>query len=516
MLRHFHALQNGPFDLLVIGGGIYGAWTAYDAALRGLKVALVEKNDWGSGTSQSSSKLIHGGLRYLEHGWLGLVRKSLSERKRLLTLAPHRIHPLRFLLPVYEDSRVSRLTLKVGLSLYDMLGGSDSGVPKHRSVSKEEISKALPFLSGKNLLGGFEFFDAQTDDARCTLELVWGALRANAAAVNHCEVTRLLRSKNQVCGAFVQDEETGKTIEVQAKVTVNTAGPWCESLLKGEENGDKNIRLTKGVHLVMPKLTGERALILTTQKDRRVFFLLPWYGATLLGTTDTDYHGNQNEVRVEREDIAYLLREANRYLVSAWSEKDIRASFAGLRALKHIPGKTPSSVSREWVLEEPEKNLLLSVGGKFTSARIDAAQIVDRALGILELPSQKHPTEEIPFPWCPEENFTSWKKEKIQKGVSLGLDADTAENLCKRFGATVDQLLALIRADASLAKRILPEHPFCLAEVKHAVLHEMARTAEDVLRRRLPLSILTSLDPKVLETTSALLSSTLSELGTPP
>jgi glycerol-3-phosphate dehydrogenase len=493
MQRNFDALNNS-FDLLVIGGGIYGAWTAYDAALRGLKVALVEKKDWGSGTSQSSSKLIHGGLRYLEHGWFGLVRKSLQERKRLLRLAPHRISPLCFLLPIYEDSRLKRWALKIGLSLYDLLAPSDFRMRKHRFLSKEEVLTTLPFLSGKKMLGGFEFFDAQTDDARCTLEIVWGALQANAVCVNHTEVTHLLRVKDRVCGVLVKDSETGKTLEIQSKITVNTAGPWCEHLEKTENETRRFTRLTRGAHLVMPLLSKDRAMLLSTRLDRRVFFLLPWYGATLLGTTDTDYYGNPNDLNdcVSAEETTYLLEEANRYLDVPWSAKDILGSFVGLRALKR-GSKPPSSISREWILEEPEKNFLLSLGGKFTSARMDAAQIVDRVSKMLGI-SSSHPTEERPFPWCPKVNFQEWKQEKIQEGISLGLDAETAHHACHRFGSTVDLLFSLIRKDPALANRIVPEHPFCQGEVKHAALHEMARTSEDIFRRRIPLSILSKIN----------------------
>ncbi len=490
MRRNFNALHNSPFDLLVIGGGIYGAWTAYDAALRGLKVALVEKNDWGSGTSQSSSKLIHGGLRYLKYGWFGLVHKSLQERKRLLKLAPHRIFPLRFLLPVYEDSGMNRLTLKIGLSLYDVIAGGDSGLHKHHSVSKEEILKTLPFLSEKKLLGGFEFFDAQTDDARCTLEIVYGALQSNAVCVNHSEAITLLRANNRVCGALVKDLETDQTLEIQSKITVNTAGPWCQTILKKGEAENKKVRLTKGTHLVMPLLSKDRAILLSTRFDRRVFFLLPWYGTTLLGTTDTDYYGNPDGLCVGAEEIAYLLAEANHYLGLHWKKTDVISSFTGLRALKNIPGKSPSSISREWVLEESEKNLLLSLGGKFTSARMDATQIVNRALEILGIPVKNQPTKDRPFPWCPDGNFKGWKQQKIQEGCSLGLDTETANNACHRFGSTVDHLFSLIRNERTLANRIVPEHPFCQGEIKHAALHEMARTPEDTFRRRIPLAIL--------------------------
>ena len=381
MKRDFGKLRDGPFDLLVIGGGIYGASIANDASLRGLKVALVEKSDWGSGTSSASSKLIHGGLRYLEHLELGLVRKALRERRLLASLAPHRIRPLRFLIPVYRGDRVGRWRFKLGLWLYDRLAGSGQPVAPHRSLRRTELLREHPALEATGLRGGFTYGDCATDDSRMTLEVTWGAARAGAVAVNHAEAM-LLRDGERVIGAVVRDELHGETTEVHAALTVGAAGAWSGHF------HPVPVRTTKGVHLVLPALPDDHAYLLTAPSDGRVFFMIPWYGRTLVGTTDTDYQGSQDELEVSDEDVDYLLALANHFLGDRqWSAADILGSFSGLRVMRYHPDKSPSDLSRDWALEEPVQGLVIPVGGKLTSARADAAAAVDRIVEILGIPA---------------------------------------------------------------------------------------------------------------------------------
>jgi glycerol-3-phosphate dehydrogenase len=505
MERDFSQLGGGPFDLLVVGGGIYGAWTAYDAALRGLRVALVEKDDWAAATSSASSKLIHGGLRYLEHGQLGLVRKTLVERRRLARLAPHRVRPVRLLLPVYRGDRVSRARMRVGLWFYDRLAGRDQPVPPHRSLHRHEMLRLVE-IEPDRLRGGFAFGDCGMDDARFVLEIVDGAWRAGATAVNRATVRELSVSGGRVVGATVEDGESGGTLEVRALFTVCAAGPWTQGLsAPAGPSRAVRTRLTKGIHLVLPGLGSDDALVISSNDDGRIVFLIPWYGRTLLGTTDTDHAGDPGEVRIEPADAAYLLERVNRTLRNPrWTEADVIGSFAGLRTLPATGDAHPSRVTREWSLAEPLDGLLVPVGGKYTSARADAATMVERVLERMGWPRRPSPTEDRPLPWCPAGPFEAWAGAKVREATELGLDEKVARTCVLRYGSRIDRVLGRIRRSPDLAGRIVPDAPFCRAEIVHAVRDEMARSLEDVVRRRIPLVLLSRLSDQSLRETGSL------------
>jgi glycerol-3-phosphate dehydrogenase len=499
MKREFERLARERRDLLVVGGGIYGAWIAYDAALRGLSVALVEKSDWAAGTSSGSSKLIHGGLRYLERLHVGLVRTSLAERKRLASLAPHLIRPLDFLIPVYKGDRVGRLRLKLGLTLYDWLAGSGQPVRPHRSIGRDELLDVLPFLAEDGLRGGFRYGDCAMDDARYTLEIVAGALGAGVVAVNRAEVTRLLVEDGRVEGAGVRDVESGDSVDVRAGLTVDCSGAWSSELLPESERTAQLTRRTKGVHLVLPSLGVSNAFLLTSPIDGRVFFLIPWYGRTLLGTTDTVFDGDPDTLRTTRADVDYLLGSANRYLSERpWKDADVLGSYVGVRTLQNEPGADPSEVTREWSLANPLPGLLMPIGGKYTSARADAAEAVDRVLEELGRPAVPCPTAERRFPWAPEEDFEPWLEHTTSTGMELGLDGETARWVGLRYGTTAESLLGLLADHHHLGGRIHPDLPFCRAEVVHAVSREMARGLEDIVRRRIPLVLLARVERELL------------------
>ncbi|NNG01310.1 MAG: glycerol-3-phosphate dehydrogenase/oxidase [Desulfobacteraceae bacterium] len=506
MKRKFWALMaDDTFDVLVVGGGIYGAWTAYDAALRGLTVAIVDKGDWASGTSSASTKLIHGGLRYLEHLRLDLVRTSLEERKRLATLAPHMVLPLRFFVPVYEENRVGPMMLKTGLWMYDLLAGKHQPVAGHRSVSRRQAMVRYPFLNTEQMTRGFTYGDCQMDDCRFTLDIVKGAVKAGAVAVNYVEAVELLQDRKKVVGATVRDLTTGSKINISAKLVVNAAGPWVPLLGKAHFMSNF-IRLSKGVHLVMPPLPVCDALLLMTQDDKRIFFMVPWYGKTLVGTTDADFSDDPDTVAVTREDVEYLLTETNRFLGDqVWKPEDVLGAFAGLRALKNEPGKPPSQVSREWSFVEHSPGLMVSIGGKFTSARADAAQMVNRILELLNRPSLgETPTATVLLPSAPHGDFKSWQNSTKRKSRRLGMDPETTGWSIFRYGTAVEKLHKWIRRDAALAERLVPELPFCRAEVVYSAKKEMVVTLEDLIRRRLPVMILSGPDRSVAEQAAAL------------
>lgn len=503
MQRSFSKLSSkGKFDVLIIGGGITGAWAAYDAARRGLHVALVEKTDWAAGTSSASSKMIHGGLRYLATYEFSLVRHSLQERALLAKLAPHLIQPIRFALPIYKTDNVTRLQMKAGLTLYDWFATRKSPAPQHEYLSKKQYAKRYPYIRQEGLVGGFTYGDCQEDDARMTVEIVWGADFMGATCVNYAAAKDLLREGEKVVGATIRDELTGEETNVYARTVVNAAGPWCESLLP---SGGKSrlTRLVKGVHLLMPSLPlqdhgyADGALI-TNPDDGRVVFLIPWYGYTILGTTDSDYDGAPDALDVSEDEENYLLDIANKALAQVpgaqhWQRSDIRGSYAGVRTLENAEGKSASKVSREWALTEPLPNMLMPIGGKYTTARQDSALIVDRVVKKLGVEALPCTTGKRPFPWAPLGGYKTWEAQAINDLTKAGVEASIAKTVAKRQGNQLPVLLELIANDASLAERVDPAVPFIKAEAKKARLYEMAITDEDVYRRRMPLTLLAGL-----------------------
>ena len=491
MKRDFGALQKQQFDLLICGGGIYGAWTAYDAALRGLKVAIVEQGDWASATSSASSKLIHGGLRYLESYDFKLVKKALRERQLLLRIAPHRVWPLRFGVPVYTEGRISRLQLKLGLLIYDFLASNLSssiisplGKMAHHYFSRQAFARRFPALDTTGLKGGFSYSDAQTDDARLVLELIDGAIAAGAVCVNYCRLGSVTEVEGQVCGATVQDRLDDTFTEVSAKQIVYATGQWSAAA----EESSRWCRVTRGVHLIMPAVLADEALLLTAASDGRVFFMIPWYGLTLIGTTDTDYNGDMERVVAEDSDVAYLLDAANYYLKTAWSKADVISSYAGLRVMKRSDKSSPSAVSRDWELKTASNGVHYSIGGKITSAREDAACIVDRVCAELGRDIPCASLDRL-FPWAVE-NYADWSARVSTQAARLHIDSECTKWLIRRHGNRVLEILTDIENYPSLAERITPTVPLIYADLIFCARHEMVVHLDDLLRRRMPLLIL--------------------------
>ncbi len=430
MKRDFFSLAGKHFDMLVCGGGVYGAWTAYDAALRGLSVAIVEQGDWAGATSSASSKLIHGGLRYLETYDFKLVRKAIRERQRLLQLAPHRVWPLRFGVPVYKDSRIGTLQLKAGLTLYDFMAGFPGADIAHRHFGRAAFAERFPALVSDGLKGGFTYGDAQTDDARLVLELIAGAMAAGAVCVNYCRLTGLIESGGQACGATVLDKLNDKSAQILARQIVHATGQWATASKPGREW----CRLSKGVHLVMPATLKDEALLLTAKSDGRVFFMIPWYGMTLIGTTDNDYKGDIGHVAVEKSEVAYLLAAANHYLKSAWTEADIAGSYAGVRVMKHSDQASPSAVSRDWELKTAGNGVHYSIGGKLTSAREDAAVIVDAVCAQLGVDTTVCHQNTADSRGHPKRILPAWSADVTAQAAQFGIDAECAKWLIRRHG----------------------------------------------------------------------------------
>lgn len=487
MVRDPSALSRDRFDLLIIGGGIYGAWCAYDAAQRGLKVALVERNDWASGTSSASSKLIHGGLRYLEHFEFSLVSHALTERRVLARIAPHLVRPMNFVLPVWRGARVGSFRLSCGLMLYDLLAWRRQPVQRHKHYRKDRLLHRYPFLKTKGLNGGFRYGDCQEDDARVTLTVVRAAQQAGATVVNHCAATRLLDD-----GAELRDGLSGEALTIQARHTILTAGPWSHELL-GEAAPAMN--RVKGSHLVLPEIPDCRsAFLLTAPQDGRVFFVIPWYGRTLVGTTEASIQ-NPDEAQVTDAETRYLLEAVAEWMPDlGWTEADVLGRFAGTRALQAQDKANLAAVTREFTIQQPRRGVTLPIGGKFTTARRDAAAIIDRVARALGF-QQRCRTAQSALPGAPEQAFLRFLEDSNRGLQTAGVDATEAQHLALRYGQDCTLLADMIAADPTLGERIHPDLPFVLAEAVHAVSREMACTLDDVCRRRLPLDLLLAPGP---------------------
>jgi glycerol-3-phosphate dehydrogenase len=478
-----------PADLLVIGGGINGAGIARDAAMRGLRTILVEQNDLGSGTSSRSSRLIHGGLRYLEQGEFGMVLEANRERRTLQRIAPHLVWPLQFVFPVHRGDRISRWRLAAGMMLYDVLA-LFRNVRPHRMLGKRRMLEAEPMLRDRGLLGGARYFDAQCDDARLVIATARSAIHHGAMVANYVAVAALERTAGRVVGAQLEDRLTGERGVVRASVVVNATGPWTDQVRRLEDAGAAPlVQPTKGVHVVVDRsrLDHRDAIAFTSPIDGRVMFVLPWGDLSYIGTTDTDTSEGPGDLSVTAHDIVYLLRSANSRFPSArLSVDDVRATWAGLRPLVvERDQRSASSRSREHAIVHGSGGMLTVAGGKLTTYRSLAAQVVDQAMRELRHRDgrPRHAearTDEEPLPGGEAADLSQFR----ERGLELGIPAASVDHLLRHYGTEAAGIFNLGGADRRLLRQLLPPHPAIEAEVVHAVRRELAQTVEDVLVRR--------------------------------
>jgi glycerol-3-phosphate dehydrogenase len=500
------ALLNGErFDVLVIGGGVTGAGVALDAVARGYKVALVEKTDFASGTSSKSTKLVHGGLRYLSTFDFPLMREALTERGILLRLAPYLVQPLPFVLPIYEGHRRPAglpfttprgtglgFVMNVGLWFYDLLAGRLS-VQRHRHLSRECVQQLAPALVTKGLKEGFVYYDAQTNDARLTMALIRTAAQYGATIVNYAEVTSFVIEQGRAVGAHVHDRLTDQHVTVYARHIVNAAGVFSEDVeaLTGT-TPHVQVEPSKGVHLVLSRedlQLGESAIVLPETDDGRILFIVPWETRAIYGTTDTGT-GDLNHPVANRDDIVYLLDHLNRYLSVSLSEEDIISTYAGYRPLLKPRANSPQSsakLSRTHAVLESPSGVVTIVGGKLTTYRRMAQETVD-VLNKRDGSPPVHPTTDMPL-----HGSAGWPavtRDLDTQGKALGLSEQTIAHLGKSYGAEGLALLRLVECDPSLAELLICDLPYIKAEVIYACRNEMAMTPCDVLERRTAITLL--------------------------
>jgi len=490
--QNLRRLQEGAFDVLVIGGGINGAAVARDAAMRGLRVALVEKADFGSGTSSKSSKLIHGGIRYLQQGDFRLVRVACRERDLLRRrLAPHLVQPLEFLFPVYRGDPVGFFTLGLGMWVYDALA-IFRNIRAHRMLGPKRALAAEPELRSEGLRGVAVYYDCFTDDARLTLETILGAQEEGAVVTNYLTVTAFEKEGNRIAGAQLQDRFGGPPISVRARCVVNTTGPWADYIRRLDDPAaNPCLRLTKGVHIIVPRArlgTLQAAVVMLSPRDKRVLFAIPWDQHALIGTTDTDFEGLPDSVKPDDSDFEYLLEAANWFFPRARLEvTDIVGSYAGLRPLVAEEGKHPSKVSREEEIFESPSGLITLGGGKLTTHRLVAEQIVDlieKRIGISPVRERKsYTTGTKPLPGGRAQDPQAVAREIISRN-GYGLSDDQVSHLVGRYGSRIEEVLGLLAGRLDLRQLLVPGMPDIWAEAEFAVRSEMAQEPEDILIRR--------------------------------
>jgi glycerol-3-phosphate dehydrogenase len=527
-------LKSEQFDVLVVGGGVTGAGAALDAASRGLSVALIEARDLASGTSSRSSKLIHGGLRYLEQFEFGLVHEALRERGLLATrLAPHLVRPVPFLVPLTAPAGPVGLPQRVwqrayygaGVALYDAFASASAlagrvlqgqptrGMPMHRHLSRTAARRQFPSLREDAVTGAIEYYDGQVDDARFVVTLARTAASLGAAVVTSARAVGILRSAREVTGVRVNDLETGEEFEVRARTVVSATGVWSDDVSELlSENGQPaehtglRVRASKGVHLVLPRsaISGESGLILRTQSS--VLFVIPWGGHWIIGTTDTDWGLDRAHPAASANDISYLLEQVNQVLDRPLTPDDIEGVYAGLRPLlsaearhrsgPHTRDEQTSSLSREHAVVEPMLGLMLVAGGKYTTYRVMAADVIDHAArrlgGLRRDGGRVSGSRTFDLPLLGADGYRHMWTNRADVARRHGVPVGVVEHLLERYGTLSGQLLTLMSEDPTLARPLVGAPEYLAAEIAYAALAEGSLHLDDVLARRTRVSIETT------------------------
>ncbi|OAN33897.1 glycerol-3-phosphate dehydrogenase/oxidase [Mycolicibacterium iranicum] len=488
-------MADAPLDILIIGGGVVGAGAALDSATRGLRTGLVEARDLASGTSSRSSKLIHGGLRYLEMLDFGLVAEALSERGLMLEkLAPHLVRPVKFLYPL-KHRGWERLYLGAGLTLYDAMSkasGHGAGVPLHRHLTRRGALRAAPSLKKEALVGALQYYDAQVDDARHTMTIARTAAAYGARVATRARVVDLLREGERVTGARVIDLESGREYTTRARQVINATGVWTDDTQGlANERGQFQVRSSKGIHLVVPRdrIRSSTGIILRTEQS--VLFIIPWGRHWIIGTTDTDWSLDKSHPAASRKDIGYLLEQVNTVLRVPLTEADVEGVFAGLRPLLAGESADTSALSREHAVAHTVPGLVVIAGGKYTTYRVMAKDAVDEAVhGLGETFDRKIAgciTDDVPL--LGAEGYRALWNARGRLASDSGLSDARISTLLNRYGSMIGEVLQLIEDDPTLGAPVAEADDYLRAEIVYAVTHEGALHLDDVLCRRTRISI---------------------------
>ncbi|SKC49596.1 glycerol-3-phosphate dehydrogenase/oxidase [Plantibacter cousiniae (nom. nud.)] len=485
------ALKSKELDILVVGGGIVGTGAALDAVTRGLSTGLLEARDWASGTSSRSSKLVHGGIRYLEQLDFRLVREALIERGLLLQrIAPHLVKPVRFLYPLNKPV-FERLYIGAGMLLYDLFswsGGRPPGVPHHRHLSKRQVLTSIPSLKSDAFVGGLTYYDAQVDDARYVSSLARTASAYGAHVASRVRVEGFVKVGQRVVGVKAHDLQTDQRFEIRAKQVVNATGVWTDDTqsMVGER-GQFKVRASKGIHLVVPRDRFQSNMGLLLRTEKSVLFVIPWGRHWLIGTTDTDWHLDKAHPAATAADIDYLLDHVNTILAVPLTREDVEGVYAGLRPLLAGESEQTSKLSREHLVAHSVPGLVVIAGGKWTTYRVMAKDAIDAAVDALDGKIPASATENIALLGA-EGYQAAWNKRgKIAR--ALGVHTARIEHLLNRYGVLTDELLDLIKEDPTLAEALPGADDYIGAEVVYAASHEGALHLDDVLARRTRISI---------------------------
>ncbi|MDE3090149.1 MAG: glycerol-3-phosphate dehydrogenase/oxidase [Chloroflexota bacterium] len=481
--RHanLQSLKQGMYDILIVGGGITGAGIARDAAMRGYRVALVDKGDFASGTSSKSSKLVHGGVRYLEMFQFGLVFEASRERRTLWQIAPHLVQPLPFLFPVYRDSRWHPWMIDMGLWMYDGLA-LFRNFKRHEMFSNREIARRMKGIDVGNISGGAHYYDGQVDDARLTLETIRTAHKHSASVANYVQVDALLKKDGKVVGVQAHDALRGTPMHIHARVVVNATGPWTDTLLQLDDpRAPKRLHPTKGIHILVPreKIGGDSAVAFPSHSDGRLMFVIPWGKFSIIGTTDTDYQGDLDQVFADAADVDYVMAAAQHAFPGAPLQKsDVISTYAGLRPLVMQQGKSATKTSREHEIWTTASGLVTIAGGKLTTYRAMAEELVN-------LVAKRLGTE---FDIVAQQPCMTARMPLVEASGTAspdGLPPDVIEHLTHAHGPERASVLELAKRDSRLTQPIVDGLPYIWAEVPYALEQEMAMTVTDVLERRM-------------------------------
>lgn len=498
MKRNLKNLAHEKYDVLIIGGGISGGCIAWDAALRGLKVALVEKNDFSSATSAATSKLVHGGLRYLKNLEFDLVRESLAERRIMEIIAPHMVYPLPFVVPIYKGGFDTSFMMKIGMFLYDILSYDKSKladpekrIPNHTWLSVKDVLDLEPNTKRQNLIAGALYYDCQMFfPERLVLAFLKSAAKKGAEIANYVKVARFIRKDAKIIGAVVKDEIGNNEFEIQANITINASGPWADLILK--ENLDKSCRRlvrSQGIHIITRAMVDNHALVLRTQAGRH-FFIIPWRGLSLIGTTDTRYEGDPDDYAVTEKVVEDFIDEINwAHTSGELKREDVLFAYGGLRPL--VEKETSVEVyktSRKYEICDHKKQegidgLVTIIGGKYTTSRNLARKVVDHIFANRGRKAPACITNRVQLFGGEIYDYSEYLREqKLKK--PFGLDEKTVERLVRHYGSKYGDVLKLSESDRDLAKKISPTKDELKCEVLYAVKEEMAQKLEDVVLRR--------------------------------